>query len=377
MGSVSSDRKHNPTFHIQSVQYPETIQRPRFHKYNTLKPPDEGRATNSRQKTYNGIVFVPRVAASSSTPNHHNPRVYLSFLNYFFLLSPPNNHKPRGYLSVLFSSSHSHASFSFSPLSVFSLSPEKMETPAYDFDSLTDLPPLPPSDFTPSNAFTFPDHNLDFSFLDSTLSLLNRHHLSESTRLEQIFYDSTHTQLFHNDDTTTTTTPFLHLPDLKSIDAVEEPTTMKLFPSLSPPLPAAKRQKLNSTSSSTTSGSPTASNDGGIITKRRKISDKIRSLEKLMPWERKMNLAMTLEESHKYIKFLQSQIASLRWMPLESVYNTAGEVGETDLLKSLTRQQILQVLANSPGSRNVLSSRGVCVFSYEQLLSLKTMSRNL
>ncbi|VYS58207.1 unnamed protein product [Arabidopsis thaliana] len=252
-----------------------------------------------------------------------------------------------------------------------------METPAYDFDSLTDLPPLPPSDFTPSNAFTFSDHNLDFSFLDSTLSLLNRHHLSESTRLEQIFYDSTHTQLFHNDDTTTTTSPFLHLPDLKSIDAVEEPTTMKLFPSLSPPLPAAKRQKLNSTSSSTTSGSPTASNDGGIITKRRKISDKIRSLEKLMPWERKMNLAMTLEESHKYIKFLQSQIASLRWMPLESVYNTAGEVGESDLLKSLTRQQILQVLANSPGSRNVLSSRGVCVFSYEQLLSLKTMSRNL
>jgi len=311
-----------------------------------------------------------------SPPPLHNPitiphvSISLFFIISFFL-SPPNNHKPRGYLSVLFSSSHSHASFSFSPLSVFSLSPEKMETPAYDFDSLTDLPPLPPSDFTPSNAFTFSDHNLD-----STLSLLNRHHLSESTRLEQIFYDSTHTQLFHNDDTTTTTTPFLHLPDLKSIDAVEEPTTMKLFPSLSPPLPAAKRQKLNSTSSSTTSGSPTASNDGGIITKRRKISDKIRSLEKLMPWERKMNLAMTLEESHKYIKFLQSQIASLRWMPLESVYNTAGEVGESDLLKSLTRQQILQVLANSPGSRNVLSSRGVCVFSYEQLLSLKTMSRN-
>ncbi|KAG7578223.1 Myc-type basic helix-loop-helix (bHLH) domain [Arabidopsis thaliana x Arabidopsis arenosa] len=264
-----------------------------------------------------------------------------------------------------------------------------MET---EFDSLTELPPLPPSDFTPSS-FTFSDHHLDLSlshadslFLDSTLSLLNRHHVTESTRLEHLFYDSTH--LFHNDVSTINTTPFLHLPELKSIEqppaAEEEPTTMKLFPSLSPPsLPAAKRRKRrNSSSSSTTSGSPPASssntNDGGTgITKRKKISDKIRSLEKLMPWENKMSLAMILEESHRYIKFLQSQIASLSWMPLESVYNTAGEVGESDLLKSLTRQQILQVLVNSPGSRNVLSSRGVCLFSYEQLLSLKTMSRNL
>ncbi|XP_020886186.1 transcription factor bHLH117 [Arabidopsis lyrata subsp. lyrata] len=263
-----------------------------------------------------------------------------------------------------------------------------MET---EFDSLTELPPLPPSDFTPSS-FTFSDHQLDLSlshadslFLDSTLSLLNRHHLTESTRLEHLFYDST--QLFQN-DLATTTTPFLHLPNLTSIEqppaVEEEPTTMKLFPSLSPPLPlpdAKRRKKLNSYSSSTNSGSPTASssntNDGGTgITKRKKISDKIRSLEKLMPWENKMSLAMILEESHRYIKFLQSQIASLSWMPLESVYNTAGEVGESDLLKSLTRQQILQVIANSPGSRNVLSSHGVCLFSYEQLLSLKTMSRN-
>ncbi|CAL9221830.1 unnamed protein product [Arabidopsis halleri] len=317
----------------------KTIQRSRFNQYNTLKPPDEGRATNSRQK---------HITESSS-----------------FLVSPPSLHHP---ITTL----------------------HKMET---EFDSLTELPPLPPSDFTPSS-FTFSDHHLDLSlshadslFLDSTLSLLNRHNLAESTRFEHLFYDST--QLFHNDVSTTTTTPFLHLPDLKSIEqppaVEEEPTTMKLFPSLSPPPPlpvANRRKRRNSSSSSTTSASPTASssntNDGGTgITKRKKISDKIRSLEKLMPWENKMSLAMILEESHRYIKFLQSQIASLSWMPLESVYNTAGEVGNSDLLKSLTRQQILQVLANSPGSRYVLSSRGVCVFSYEQLLSLKTMSRNL
>ncbi|CAL9228809.1 unnamed protein product [Arabidopsis halleri] len=51
----------------------------------------------------------------------------------------------------------------------------------------------------------------------------------------------------------------------------------------------------------TTSGSPTASsshtNDGGL-NKRKIISNKIRSLEKLMPWERKMSLAMILKESN-------------------------------------------------------------------------------
>ncbi|XP_010488223.1 PREDICTED: transcription factor bHLH117-like [Camelina sativa] len=287
-----------------------------------------------------------------------------------------------------------------------------MESSAYEFDSLTDLPPLPEEykptvvDYSrsfdslppfPPSDFTFSDHYLDSSlslsdslFLDSTLSLLNRHHLSESPRLDQnLFYEPIRfDQLFPNNDSSAAA-PFLHLPDLKSIEqttttAVEEPTltTMKLFPSLSPP-PAAKRHKKlhSSTNSSTTSGSPTASsshntNDGGR-NKRKKISNKIRTLEKLMPWERKMSLAAILEEAHKYIKFLQAQIASLLWMPLESVYNTVGEVGESDLLKSLTRQQILQVLANSPGSRNVLSTHGLCVFSYEQLLTLKAMTRNL
>ncbi|XP_010510900.1 PREDICTED: transcription factor bHLH117-like [Camelina sativa] len=281
-----------------------------------------------------------------------------------------------------------------------------MESSAYEFDSLTDLPPLPEEykptvvDYSPSfdslppfppSDFTFSDHHhqhyLDSSlslsdslFLDSTLSLLNLHHLSESPRLEQnLFYE----QLFPNNDSAAA--PFLHLPDLKSIEqtttTVEEPTlkTMKLFPSLSPPPPAKRHKKLHSSTSSTASGSPTASsshntNYGGH-NQRKKISNKIRTLEKLMPWERKMSLAVILEEAHKYIKFLQSQIDSLLWMPLDSVYNTAGEVGESDLLKSLTRQQILQVLANSPGSRNVLSTHGLCVFSYEQLL--KAMSRNL
>ncbi|CAA7030237.1 unnamed protein product [Microthlaspi erraticum] len=282
----------------------------------------------------------------------------------------------------------------------------------YEFDSLSELPPLPQefdsmeysrnypytitpldslapfpsSDFTLSTGgFTFSDQyqdllqlqqqSADSLFLDSALSLFTRDHLSESTRLGKLFHEDV-------------ATPFLHLPDLKSfeytttdVSAVEN---TKPFLSLSPPHPE-KRRRVGSTftispspSSSSNSKSPARSSSQATFggDRRKKISDKIRSLEKLMPWEKKMSLATVLEEAHKYIKFLQSQISALRWMPLESVYCTAGEFGESDLLKSLTRQQILQVLANSPGARTVLSTRGECVFSYEQLLSVKMLAQS-
>ncbi|KAL1197509.1 Transcription factor [Cardamine amara subsp. amara] len=268
-----------------------------------------------------------------------------------------------------------------------------------EFDSLSDLPPLPqeykPMDYYKNSIITPPSPPLeslapfphsDFTFsdllqqqqlnaaeaffpesnhlsvadsflLDSSLSLLNRHHLTESAQFQQLFM----------------------LPDLKSL---EETTTAVEDTNTNPPLflslshPEVKRRKIRGSSSSSTSGSPPIEN---TVNRRKKISDKIRSLEKLMPWETKMSLAMVLEESYKYIKFLQSQINVMSWMPFDSVYNvynTAGEVGDSDLLNSLTRQQILQVLANSPGSRNLLATRGVCVFSYEQLLTLKSISRN-
>lgn len=284
-----------------------------------------------------------------------------------------------------------------------------MESGYYEFDSLSELPPLPPvfdpmeysrnfSSFEPLPPFPssdfistpfFSDHHHhqdllhlqqhvpDSFFLDSSLSVLTRHNIAESTRLENLFHG-----VFSDE-----ATPFLHLPDLKSFeqiktDAVEN--TKPPFLCLSPPPPVEKRRRLStfnisptpSSSSNSGSSAPAASSytvDGGD--RRRNISDKIRSLEKLMPWEKKMSLATILEETHKYITFLQAQIAALRWMPLESVYCT-GDERTTDLLKSLTRQQILQVLANSPGARTELYTRGVCVFSYEQLLSLKMMSQS-
>ncbi|KFK39507.1 hypothetical protein AALP_AA3G252700 [Arabis alpina] len=261
----------------------------------------------------------------------------------------------------------------------------------YEFDSLTELPPipqvydpimeslppLPSSDFiiTPPS---FSDHYYNYNnhvqdllnlhqhvpdsvFLDSTLSLLTRHHISESTRLDNLF-----NAVFSDE----ATTPFLRLPDLKSFDD-QKPSPLP-FLSLSP-----KRRRFNISQQSPSSSAGTSSN---TIDTRKKISDKIRSLEKVMPWEKKMSLATILEETHKYITFLQSQIASLFWMPLDSAYSTTttvDHVRETQLLKSLTRQQILQVIANSPGARTELYTRGLCVFSYEQLLSLKMMTQSV
>ncbi|KFK31544.1 hypothetical protein AALP_AA6G126100 [Arabis alpina] len=258
----------------------------------------------------------------------------------------------------------------------------------YEFDSLTELPPLPiieslpplpTSDFITPPSF-FSDHHYnnhvqdllnlhqhvpDSVFLDSTLSLLTRHQISESTRLDNLF-----NAVFSDE----ATTPFLHLPHLKSFEDQKPPSPFLL--SLSP-----KRRCLSniSPSSSSNSGSP-AGTSFYAIDGRKKVSDKIRSLEKVIPWEKKMSLATILEETHKYITFLQSQIASLLWMPLDSAYtNTTGRdhVRETQLLKFLTRQQILQVITNSPGVRTELYTRGLCVFSYEQLLSLKMMTQSV
>ncbi|CAN8258483.1 unnamed protein product [Cochlearia groenlandica] len=292
----------------------------------------------------------------------------------------------------------------------------------YEFDTLTELPPLPPelfdpmdyssryfsvvsppldslppfpsSDFTPYGGFAFSDHHQNFS--DTSLSLLTRHHyFPEPTHFEKLFI---------NEDAAT---PFLHMPDLKSYEhtttTVEETkppflylsppppkrrrlgslvrNTFTISPSLPPPPPPCYSTNFAPPSSWSSSSSTTRSIYGGD--RRRKISDRIRSLEKLMPCERKMSLCTILEEAHKYITFLQSQIGSLRWMPLESVYLTAasasvaaGDSGEAEILKAMTRQQIMQVMANSQGAQEELYTRGVCVFSYEQLLSVKMM-RNL
>ncbi|XP_073058253.1 transcription factor bHLH52-like [Primulina eburnea] len=111
--------------------------------------------------------------------------------------------------------------------------------------------------------------------------------------------------------------------------------------------------------------------------KQQKLSDKTRRLQKLLPWDKKMDMATVLEEACKYIKFLQAQVSILQAMPnTESgSHGTAisslihGVVG--DQLGRLNRQQLLQVLLHSPIAQTMLYSNGCCVYSLEQLLLVK------
>ncbi|KZV15134.1 hypothetical protein F511_36162 [Dorcoceras hygrometricum] len=111
--------------------------------------------------------------------------------------------------------------------------------------------------------------------------------------------------------------------------------------------------------------------------KQQKLSDKTRSLQKLLPWDRKMDMATVLEEAYKYIKFLQAQVSILQAMPNAESYSRGttpnlshgshgGVVG--DHLGRLNRQQLLQVLLHSPIAQTLLYSNGCCVYSLEQLL---------
>lgn len=107
--------------------------------------------------------------------------------------------------------------------------------------------------------------------------------------------------------------------------------------------------------------------------RRQKLSDKTRCLQKLLPWDKKMDIATMLEEACKYVKFLQAQLIALQSMPCESAisstnsnhYITGGSIfGGLD---RLNRNQLLQVLVNSPVAQTMLCSQSCCVFSAEQL----------
>ncbi|XP_077221350.1 basic helix-loop-helix (bHLH) DNA-binding superfamily protein [Tasmannia lanceolata] len=122
--------------------------------------------------------------------------------------------------------------------------------------------------------------------------------------------------------------------------------------------------------------------------RRKKISDRMRSLEKLMPWDRKMDTALMLEEAYKYIKFLHAQVSALRSMPCNSNISFASSSSSSSSssnlfshldvnflgLEKLNRQQLLQVMVNSPVVQDQLYSKGFCVFSAEQVFELKNMA---
>ncbi|XP_044467021.1 transcription factor bHLH117-like [Mangifera indica] len=115
--------------------------------------------------------------------------------------------------------------------------------------------------------------------------------------------------------------------------------------------------------------------------RRQNISDKVRCLQKLMPCEKKMDTATTLEEAYKYVRFLQAQVKAVQTMPpIESsfslqnyldVYHFGGPSG----LEMLNRQQLLQVLVNSSVAQTMLYSKGFCVFSLEQLILMNKLGQ--
>ncbi|XP_057956771.1 uncharacterized protein LOC131150197 [Malania oleifera] len=119
--------------------------------------------------------------------------------------------------------------------------------------------------------------------------------------------------------------------------------------------------------------------------RRQRIGDKTRCLQKLLPWDKKMDTATMFEEVYKYIKFLEAQMRVLQSMPCECDKSSfalqnprnndavahAGFGG----LGRLNRQQLLQVLVNSPVAQTTMYSHGSCVFSVEQLAMLKEMRR--
>ncbi|MED6183500.1 hypothetical protein PIB30_038427 [Stylosanthes scabra] len=117
--------------------------------------------------------------------------------------------------------------------------------------------------------------------------------------------------------------------------------------------------------------------------RRQKLSEKTRCLQKLMPWDKKMDQATLFEQAYTYVKFLQAQVCVLQSMPYHTPppppppsFNNGGRgcvFGFGDL-ERLSRNQLLQVLVNSPVAQTVMSSQGLCVFSMEQLDLLTKLS---
>ncbi|KAM1164505.1 hypothetical protein ACFX13_024648 [Malus domestica] len=129
-----------------------------------------------------------------------------------------------------------------------------------------------------------------------------------------------------------------------------------------PPAPQVKTKRRITTPSPSLPGSALARE------RRQRLSDKTRCLQKLLPWDKKMDSATTYGEAYKYIQFLQAQLSALQTMPVLTPPTTSiatSSVGGK--LERLSRNQLLQVLLNSPSAQTVMYSRGCCVFSVEQL----------
>nr|QDH08985.1 transcription factor bHLH52-like isoform X3 [Cymbidium sinense] len=113
--------------------------------------------------------------------------------------------------------------------------------------------------------------------------------------------------------------------------------------------------------------------------RRQIISERTRILEKLMPWERRLDTGTMLEEACKYVKFLEAQVTVLEAMPAVSSFMPSSiPPGNAFGLHRLTRQQLLQVMVTSAMVQDILYKKGFCVVSAEQVAILRqAMERRL
>ncbi|PRQ52893.1 putative transcription factor bHLH family [Rosa chinensis] len=173
---------------------------------------------------------------------------------------------------------------------------------------------------------------------------------------------------------------FNHLPDLLSLD--HSPYKR---PRLLDHQTLASSYQLYPTPAESPPSPVVVPRGSSLARKRRQtLSDKMRCLQKLLPWEKKMDNATTLEAAHRYVRFLQAQVAALQAMPIVAsdsagslpvlTRGVGGGSGEVEVLSTLSRSQMLQVAVNSPVAQMRMSDLGRCVFSVEQLALLNKKS---
>lgn len=177
--------------------------------------------------------------------------------------------------------------------------------------------------------------------------------------------------------TSSSSSPFHHLPDLHSLELTRaQQVQVQLCRPLLPELPS-KRVRVDSATTRSQETLDSIVQSCRVMPqsklarrRRQKLSEKTQSLQRLMPWDTKMDMATMMEEAHKYITFLQAQLKALQTMPSTSSSSTSSSSSanyEFGGLERLTRNQVLRVLLNSRVAQTVLYSKGCCVVSAEQL----------
>lgn len=98
----------------------------------------------------------------------------------------------------------------------------------------------------------------------------------------------------------------------------------------------------------------------------------MKCLQKLLPLpDKRMDMATVLEEAYKYVKYLQAQVRVLESMP--PLINGGGggvcemDGGDDGMWRRLGREEMLGVVVNSKVAQTEMYSKGVCVYSVEQL----------